>query len=100
MANAMTTIRERPADGGIAWHEDLNAFECYGCGEFIEIRKRHDREPDRLALLREMLVLDHTECWKFADPRMAADARRYRKEKTRRENLAMQSMAWRGARLG
>lgn len=30
--------RERPANGGVQWHEQWNAFECYGCGEFEEIR--------------------------------------------------------------
>jgi hypothetical protein len=81
------TKRVRPEDGGIVWHEEWNAFECYGCGEFEEIRKRADRTPEKLAELREMLVADHTECWEFDDSRMAAEARKYRKEKKRRENL-------------
>jgi hypothetical protein len=80
--------RVRPEDGGIVWHEDLNAFECWGCGEFEEIRKRGERTPERLAELRELLVIDHTECWEFDDPEMARNARRFRKEAKRRENLA------------
>jgi hypothetical protein len=91
-----TAKRERPEDGGIVWHEEYNAFECLGCGEFEEIRKRADRTPAKLAELREMLIADHTECWEFDDPRMARDARKYRKEKKRRENLAAQRVSWRG----
>lgn len=88
--------RERPADGGMEWHYHLNAFECYGCGEFEEIRRRGDRTPDLLAELRELLVVEHTECWEFDDPQMARDARRYRKKKKLRENLARQAVGWRG----
>jgi hypothetical protein len=83
-----TSRRERPADGGIVWHEEFNAFECYGCNEFEEIHKRADRTPDRLEEMKELLIIDHTECWQFEDPKMAADARKYRSEKKRRENLA------------
>lgn len=103
-AAVKTARRERPADGGIVWHDKWNAFECYGCGECIEIRDRRKRTPDLLAETRELLIIDHTECWLFDDPRMAADARKYRKEKTRRENLKgraggaldRQAVSWRG----
>jgi hypothetical protein len=78
------TKRERPEDGGIVWHKEWHAFECYGCGEFEEIRKSSARTPDRLAEMREFLIIDHTECWQFDDPKMAADARKYRSEKKRR----------------
>jgi hypothetical protein len=88
--------RERPEDGGIVWHEEWDAFECLGCMEFTEIRKRADRTPDKLEEMRELMIIEHTECWEFDDPRMAADARRYRKEKKRRENLAAQRVSWRG----
>ena len=99
------TKRERPEDGGVQWHEKFNAFECLGCGEFAEIRDRHKRTPDALAEMHELLVIDHTECWEFADPRQAADARKYRSEKKRREILAAragnaldsQRVSWRGA---
>lgn len=96
--------RERPADGGMEWHEKFRAFECYGCGEFTEIRNPHDREPDKLAELHELLIIEHTECWLFDDPKMAADARKFRSEKKRRENLKArasgaldrQAVSWRG----
>jgi hypothetical protein len=88
--------RERPEDGGLIWHEKWNAFECYGCGEYEEIRKSSDRTPERLMELLELLIIEHTECWQFDDPKMAADARRYRKDKTRRANLAAQKTSWRG----
>ncbi len=101
---ARKTKRERPADGGMVWREEWNAFECYGCGEFEEIRKRADRTPEKLAELKEMLIADHTECWEFDDPQMARDARKYRKEKKRRENLRAraagaldrQAVSWQG----
>lgn len=86
----ITQKRVRPADGGMKWIDELNAFQCYGCDGFEEVRKRAERTPDKLALLRELLVIDHTECWQFDDPRMAADARRYRKKKKLRENMAAQ----------
>jgi hypothetical protein len=98
--------RERPADGGIVWREEWNAFECLGCCEdYFHVGKACDRTPDRLAEIKEMLVADHTECWEFDDPRMAADARKHRKEKKRRENLRAraagaldrQAVSWRGA---
>ena len=77
--------RERPEDGGVVWHERWNAFECLGCEEFEEIRRHADRTPAKLAELREMLVADHAECWRFDDPKMARDARRYRSAKRRKE---------------
>jgi Na+-translocating ferredoxin:NAD+ oxidoreductase RnfC subunit len=79
--------RARPEDGGVVWHERYNAFECLGCGECEAVGNRARRTPERLAELRELLVMDHGECWEFADARMAAEARRYRKEKKRRQLL-------------
>ena len=105
-ATLTKTKRERPGDGGMIWHERFNAFECLGCNEYEEIRKSADRIPDRLAELHELLVIEHTECWEFDDPRMARDARKYRKEKKRRENLRAraagaldrQAVSWQGRR--
>lgn len=88
MATAAVKVkRERPTDGGVEWRERFNAFECLGCGEFHEVRSAARRTPAALLEIREMLILDHTECWEFEDPRMARDARRYRSEKKRREIL-------------
>lgn len=102
-AAAKTSKRERPEDGGIVWHDRWNAFECRGCTEWEEIRCAHDRTPERLAIRRELLVIDHTECWEFDDPKMALDARKHRSEKKRREllkqqgaGLASQRAGWRG----
>ena len=99
-----TATRERPLDGGMVWHEQFNAFECYGCNEFTEIRKRSDRTPERLAELRELMVIDHSGCWQFDDPEMALNARKYRSKRKQRENLKArasgaldrQSVSWRG----
>jgi hypothetical protein len=89
--------RERPADGGMPWREQLNAFFCEGCAEYEEIRRRADRTPAKLAELKELLIVEHTECWQFNDPEMARQQRRYRKRKTLRANLAAQRVGWRGA---
>jgi hypothetical protein len=93
--------RERPADGGLEWKEELNAFFCWGCQDYDEIRKRADREPEKLASLHELLIIEHTECWEFDDPEMARQARKHRKEQKRRENLSRaglgaQRVSWRG----
>jgi hypothetical protein len=72
--------RVRPDDGGIVWHARVNVFECQGCGDLMAQGRRTARDPERLAMTRELLVLDHTECWEYGDPRMARLARRYRSE--------------------
>ena len=88
--------RERPADGGMPYNDRLHFFHCYGCEEDIEVRHQVYIDPEKLHSFREMLILDHTECWEFDDPQMAADARRYRKAKKRRELLAKNNVQWRG----
>jgi hypothetical protein len=80
--------RERPADGGVEWHGHLNAFECRACAEFIPMRRKVWNDPEKLAEMREMLVLDHAECWLYNDAEKARQARKYRKEKKRRYALA------------
>ncbi len=92
----MNAKRDRPPDGGIVWCERFNAFECLGCGEWEEIRARQLRTPAKLAELRELLIAEHTECWEFADAKMARDARRYRSNAKRKANLARQRVAYRG----
>jgi len=92
-AAAKTGVRERPEDGGIAWHEELNAFECRGCGEFHEVRSAARRTPAALAETKEALIADHAECWKYRDAKMALDARRHRKAKTLQGNLAGAGLA-------
>lgn len=72
-------MRARPENGGIVWHARANAFECEGCGELIAQGRRVWMDPERLVIVRELVVLDHTECWEFDDPRMAKLARRFRK---------------------
>lgn len=81
------TRRTRPEDGGIEWHPRINATHCLGCDEWESVHLVVWRDPEALASRLENLVLEHTECWEFDDPKMAADARRYRKEKKRRELL-------------
>jgi hypothetical protein len=96
--------RVRPEDDGIVWLPQFNAFICYGCMQYEEVHAASRRTPEKLAELREFLALDHTECWEFDDPRMAADARKFRSEKKRRELLKRragaaldrQAVSWRG----
>jgi hypothetical protein len=84
--------RERPEDGGVVWHGRLNAFECLGCDGMLTVRShRVWNNPERLAAFRELMVLDHAECWQYADARLAAQARRFRKERVRRQLLAAQA---------
>lgn len=73
--------RSRPTDGGIVWHGRTNLYECLGCGEFMPLLgRRRSENPETVARIRELMVLDHTECWEYADARMARLARRFRKE--------------------
>jgi hypothetical protein len=72
-------MRERPEGGGIKWYAWANTFECEACGELHPQRRQTWTDPEQLAMVRELLVLDHTECWEYDDPRMAKLARRFRK---------------------
>lgn len=82
-------MRERPGDGGVRWHARANAFECQACGELTPVMSRRMwTNPERLAIFRELMVIDHTECWEYDDPRMALLARRFRREVKRQKNLA------------
>ena len=86
--------RERPAEGGMVWHARIHAFECLGCGEFEALCKRRQYDDAEFVMrMRELFEIDHAECWEFDDPEMARNARRYRKEKKRRELLAAQGLA-------
>lgn len=97
MATAARAKRQPPEGGGVVWHAGIHAFQCLGCGEFDDIRSRRRYEDaEYLLSYAEMLVADHVECWEFDDPEMARQARRFRKEKKRRENLARQAVSWRG----
>ena len=71
------------------WHPEMHAFECLGgCDDWFEVHKAADRTPEPLAELKEMLIADHVECWEFDDPEMVRQARKYRKKKKLRENVA------------
>jgi hypothetical protein len=74
--------------GGIKWHACVAVFECLGCGELFAMRRRGAQNPEAVATVREMLVLDHTECWEYDDPRMAKLQRRFRKG-VKRQKLLM-----------
>lgn len=73
-------VRERPTDGGVVWHHHLNAFECLGCNEFLEIHNRRvQTNAEKLAELRELVAIDHTECWEYEDVRVARLQRIFRR---------------------
>ena len=61
------------------WHARANTFECQGCGDLMAQRRQVWANPEQLQIVRELLILDHTECWEFDDPRMARLQRRFRK---------------------
>lgn len=79
--------RERPLGGGMYWHEALRVFECLGCEERVEVKRYIYRDPERLAEHRELLEIEHDECWKYASAELAWNARRWRKEGRRRKML-------------
>jgi hypothetical protein len=94
------TRRERPDDGGMLWHAHLHAFECLGCLEHEEVHSRTVRDnPELLRRRKELLILDHTECWEFNDAEMARRQRRYRKRQKREQNLAKQRTSYTGGRF-
>ena len=80
----MRDERERPMGGGVCWHEALRVFECLGCEERVEIRRCVYSNPERLAEQRELLELEHRNCWKYKTAELARNARRWRKEGLRR----------------
>jgi len=71
-------------------HEQLGAYECMGCREFIEIPAfavvaqghppvRIKGDPLNLLLWRELMELDHAKCSQFKDERMMKQAREHRR---------------------
>jgi hypothetical protein len=75
----------------------MNTFECEGCGELMAQRRAVWTDPEELAMVRELLVLDHTECWEYDDPRMAKLARKFRKD-VKRQMLLKQGTRDQGTR--
>lgn len=82
------------------YHERMQALECPGCLEVIEvpkfavIRAGGMREPVRFhgenfLLWRELQDLEHSRCSSFATVQEAQDARRFRKERDRRKLIGL-----------
>jgi hypothetical protein len=90
--------RARPEGGGIIWHARVNLFECQACGGLTPMGRGAANDPERLAVMREMLVIDHAVCWEYSDRRMAQLARHFRKACRRHLNLAAQRVGWKGGR--
>ena len=89
---ATETVVKRPAESPLYFHERLGAYECLGCGEFLEVPKfavlkvdnKIQRVPIRgdalnLILWREMNEIDHEKCAEFQDEAKALDYRQHRK---------------------
>ena len=81
-------MRERPLGGGVYWHERLHALECMGCMSTIEVRRAIYEDPERLATIRQLLELDHEDCWRYGDVQHARDARNFRKDRDRLKKLS------------
>jgi len=73
-----------PTVSGLYHHEQLQAYECGGCLEMIEIPRSVMGDPETLLSFREMLELDHKDCASYGDVKSAQLARKYRKEAKRR----------------
>lgn len=59
---------------------ELQALECTGCEEVIEIRRPTMDDPEEFAEFCELVTLDHVECDKFNDAHKAKMARKFRKK--------------------
>lgn len=64
------------------------SFHCDCCLEDVPIRRDVSSDPEALLMMAEMVEIDHAECDKYKDARMARLARRFRKEAKRQELLA------------
>ena len=78
----------RPLGGGVYWHEKDHALECMGCLVLIEVRRSIYSDPELLATIRQLLELDHEDCWRYADAEAARHARNFRKDRERLKKLA------------
>ena len=69
-------------------HEQLGAYQCLGCGEFIEIpgyavltkgtrREPIRNSPENLMIWIELIEMDHAPCVAFKGAEMAAQAREH-----------------------
>jgi hypothetical protein len=81
-------VREKPLGGGIYWHEKEHALECAGCLSLIEVRRVIYCDPELLATIRQLLELDHEDCWRYASAEAANNARIHRKDRDRLKKLA------------
>lgn len=91
-------MRKRPADGGIEWHADVQAFRCAGCGLYREVREYVASRPDLLFEYGERVQQEHAACWGYADLRTAAAAYKCRAWAVTRERrkAAERRYHWRG----
>lgn len=82
---------KKPSPSPLYWHRDVDAYECLGCGELLEVpqfavmKGGHAREqvkhhPENRMLWIELQTLDHALCHQFKDQQMAENARRFRRK--------------------
>jgi hypothetical protein len=81
-------LRDKPLDGAVYWHEKEHVLECMGCLSLIEVRRVIYGNPELLATIRELLALDHEDCWRYASAEDARNARNHRKDRDRLKKLA------------
>ena len=70
------------------FHDRLGAYECLGCGEWIEIpvcavlskgsrREPVRNSPENLMIWTELIEMDHAPCMAFKGAELAAQAREH-----------------------
>ncbi len=59
-----------------------------GCLTTIEVRRVVYDDPELLATIRQLLEIDHENCWRFTSAEDARNARNHRKDRDRLKLLA------------
>lgn len=80
--------RERPLGGGFYYHEGEHHFDCQGCLAVIEVRRLIYGSPELLASIKQLLEMDHADCWRYASAEDARNARSNRKDRDRLKKLS------------
>jgi len=86
----------QPKRTELYYHRQLQALECMGCMEMIEVpkfgvlragglREPIRNHPENLMRWRELQELDHSACSSYGSVLEAQQARKFRKERDRRK---------------
>jgi hypothetical protein len=71
-------------DSTVTYNERDQVFECSACEDCFPISRSSLRDPEEFVRILELAQLDHKDCHTYKEPRMARNARRFRKEVNRR----------------